>query len=134
MRWSRALGAFPPPLKGRVREGGHAALLALCVAIFSTPAIAQTFNPRDESPEEFIAGAGRDDTFYACTACHNFKLVAAQGLTRSGWEESISVMVRRHNMPPLDDKDREKVLTYLETAYPPRAPAGRGGWVNPFTK
>jgi hypothetical protein len=26
------------------------------------------------------------------------------------------------------------VLNYLETAYPPRAPAGRGGWVNPFAK
>jgi hypothetical protein len=43
-------------------------------------------------------------------------------------------MIRRHNMPPLDDGDREKVLSYLETAYPPRAPTGRGGWVNPFAK
>ncbi|WKA26670.1 hypothetical protein [Bradyrhizobium roseum] len=33
-------------------------------------------------------------------------------------------------MPPLDDKDRETVVNYLETACPPRAPAGRGGWVN----
>jgi hypothetical protein len=44
-------------------------------------------------------------------------------------------MVRRHNMPPLDDKDRATVLGYLEIAYPPRAPAGRGGnWQNPFAK
>jgi hypothetical protein len=43
-------------------------------------------------------------------------------------------MVRRHNMPPLDDKSREVVLNYLEAAYPPRAPGGRGGWVNPFAK
>ena len=94
----------------------------------------QAFTPREESPEEFAAGAGRDETFYACTACHGFKLVAQQGLTRAQWEDSINLMVRRHNMPPLDAKDREKVLTYLETAYPPRAPAGRGGWVNPFAK
>jgi hypothetical protein len=26
------------------------------------------------------------------------------------------------------------VLNYLEAAYPPRATAGRGGWVNPFAK
>jgi len=26
------------------------------------------------------------------------------------------------------------VLSYLEAAYPPRAAAGRGGWVNPFAK
>jgi hypothetical protein len=30
--------------------------------------------------------------------------------------------------------NREVVLNYLESAYPPRAPAGRGGWVNPFAK
>ena len=52
------------------------------------PAMAQTsFTPRDESPEEFVAGAGRDETFYACTACHGFKLVAQQGLTRAQWDE-----------------------------------------------
>jgi hypothetical protein len=53
---------------------------------------------------------------------------------RAQWEDSINLMVRRHNMPPLDDEDRERVLNYLETACPPRAPAGRGGWVNPFAK
>jgi hypothetical protein len=56
------------------------------------------------------------------------------GMTRAQWEDSINLMIRRHNMPALDDKDRERVLNYLETAYPPRAPAGRGGWVNPFAK
>ena len=89
------------------------------------------FTPRDETPEEFTAGAGRDDTFYACTACHNFKLVAQQGMSRRQWEETIALMTSRHGMPPLDDKDREVILSYLETAYPPRAPAGRG-WQNPF--
>jgi mono/diheme cytochrome c family protein len=105
-------------------------LLAASVAGF-----AQTFTPGDENPEDFPAGAGRDETFYACTACHNFKLVAAQGLTRAGWEDSINLMVRRHNMPALDGKDREVVLNYLEATYPPRAPAGGGrGWQNPFSK
>jgi len=91
-RWRfRKLGAFPPPLWGRAREGVRAiALLFFLGAI----ANAQTFTPRDESPEEFPAGAGRDETFYACTACHNFKLVAAQGLTRAGWEDSLNLMVR----------------------------------------
>ena len=76
--------------------------------LWIAPAIAQTaFTPRDESPEEFAAGTGRDETFYACTACHGFKLVAQQGMTRAQWEDSINLMVRRHNMPPLDDKDRD---------------------------
>lgn len=111
------------------------ARIVLAVLLLTTPAMAQTtFTPREESPEEFAAGKGRDETFYACTACHGFRLVAQQGLTRAQWEDSIALMVRRHNMPKLDDKDRETVLNYLEAAYPPRAPAGRGGWVNPFAK
>ena len=109
--------------------------LAMAGMLLIARAMAQTtFTPREESPEEFAAGTGRDETFYACTACHGFRLVAQQGLTRAQWEDSINLMIRRHNMPLLDDKDREKVLNYLETAYPPRAPAGRGGWVNPFAK
>ncbi|WP_291851893.1 hypothetical protein [Bradyrhizobium sp.] len=108
--------------------------LAVAGLLCSAPAAAQTtFTPRDESPEEFAAGPGRDEAFYACTACHGFKLVAQQGLTRAQWEDSINLMVRRHNMPPLEGKDRETVLNYLEAAYPPRAPA-RGGWQNPFAK
>ena len=104
-------------------------------ALWLAPAAAQTgFTPRDEKPEEFAAGAGRDETFYACTACHGFKLVAQQGMTRAQWEDSINLMVRRHNMPVLDDKDRATVLGYLEAAYPPRAPAARGNWQNPFAK
>ena len=79
-------------------------------------------------------GLGRDETFYTCTACHGFKLVAQQGMTRAQWEDSINLMIRRHNMPPLDARDRGVVLNYLETAYPPRAPAARGGWQNPFAK
>jgi mono/diheme cytochrome c family protein len=131
-RRCRKLTLFPSPLRGGVRGGGRAAVAALLL-LASSSAFAQTaFTPRDESPEEFAAGAGRDETFYACTACHNFKLVAAQGLTRAGWEESLNLMVRKHNMPALDDKDRDVVLNYLETAYPPRAPAAGRGWQNPF--
>jgi mono/diheme cytochrome c family protein len=107
----------------------------MTMLLWTAPAIAQsTFTPRDESPEDFAAGAGRDQAFYTCTACHGFKLVAHQGMTRAQWDDSINLMIRRHNMPPLDDKDRAVVLGYLEAAYPPRSPAARGGWQNPFAK
>jgi mono/diheme cytochrome c family protein len=116
-----------------MRLRGAPALLAGLLWI--APAFSQTaFTPRDESPEEFVAAPGRDETFYACTACHGFKLVAQQGMTRAQWEDSINLMIRRHGMPPPDDKDRAVILGYLETAYPPRAPTGRGGWQNPFAK
>jgi hypothetical protein len=107
--------------------------VAIAGLMWIAPAIAQTaFTPGGETPEDFPAGAGRDDTFYACTACHNFKLVAAQGMTRAQWEDSLNLMVRRHNMPPLDEKDRATVLGYLEATYPPRT--GGRSWQNPFSK
>jgi hypothetical protein len=112
-----------------------AAGLALAVTCHSgSDAFAQApqFAPRDENPEDFPAGPGRDDTFYACTACHNFKLVAQQGMTRRQWEDSLQWMTDRHGMSPLPAKEQKAVLDYLEATFPPRQPAGRGGWQNPF--
>ncbi len=110
-----------------------AASFVLAALLISGAASAQTqFVPRTEDPSEFPAGPGRDDTFYACTACHNFKLVASQGMTRRQWEESLQWMYDKHKMPVLPPKEREIVLNYLEATFPPRSPAGRGGWQNPF--
>lgn len=105
-----------------------ASLTGLAAAAFAQP---KTFTPRDESPEEFTAGPGRDETFYTCTACHNFKLVAQQGMSRQRWDEIITMMNEKHGMPLPDAKDRETLLNYLEAAYPPQAQE-RGGWQNPF--
>ena len=112
-----------------------AASLALAAVVL--PAIAARaqpaqFTPSNESPEEFPAGPGRDDAFYACTACHNFKLVAQQGMTRRQWEDSLQWMTDRHKMSPLPEKDKKIVLDYLETTFPPRAPSPGRGWQNPF--
>jgi hypothetical protein len=104
-------------------------LAAVCLF---APADAQSpvFTPRDESPEQYPAGPGRDETFYACTACHGFKLVAQQGLRRHQWDETIDLMIAKHNMPALEAKERTLVLDYLEQTYPPSTAAG--GWQNPF--
>jgi mono/diheme cytochrome c family protein len=113
-----------------------AAGVLLAAGLYAPPGVlaqAPQFAPRDEAPEDYPAGAGRDDTFFACTACHGFKLVAQQGMNRRQWEDSIRLMVERHNMPPLAENERKVVLDYLEATYPPRAPATRGGWQNPFS-
>jgi hypothetical protein len=83
-----------------------------------------------EDPKEFPDGSGREDAFYSCTACHNFKLVAQQGLSRQQWDETVQLMIDKHNMPPLDEKQRAIVLDYLAAAFPPRQQPG--GWQNPF--
>ena len=59
---------------------------------------------------------------------------AAQGMTRPQWEDSLAWMTRRHNMPPLEGRDRDVVLDYLAATFPPRGSASPGGWRNPFAK
>lgn len=90
------------------------------------------FTPQPEDPEQFPDGPGRDDTFYTCGACHAFKLVASQGFSRERWNETIDLMIERHGMAKLDDKDREIILNYLATTFPPRTQPR--GFQNPFLK
>src|SRR5690606_21960309 len=114
-------------------------LVLVLTACMGASAVQAQFNqqkqfvPRDEAPEEFPEGHGRDETFYLCTACHNFKLVAAQGMNRRQWEESFQLMIDKHGIAKIEGDDRKLVIDYLEKTYPPRAPAG-GGWQNPFLK
>jgi hypothetical protein len=111
-------------------------LTAVLVWLAASPVAAQSpapaFTPRDESPEDYPAGAGREQTFYACTPCHGFKIVAQQGQTRGQWDDTLDWMTQRHNMPKLDGNERRIVLDYLEATYPPQS-APRG-WRNPFQK
>lgn len=130
MKESPGISGAAARVARRLRLAATAMILASGLANAQTP---QSFNPSEETPEEFPAGPGREETFYTCVACHNFKLVAAQGMSRRQWEESLELMVQRHGMSPLDDADRKVVLDYLEKTYPPRAPAA-GGWQNPFLK
>jgi hypothetical protein len=107
--------------------------LTSVVLAFGATAQPQQFQPSDETPEQYPAGSGRDDTFYACTACHGFKIVAQQGMTRRQWEDSIQWMIDRHKMSPLSDKEQKVVLDYLEATFPPRGAAPGRGWQNPFS-
>ena len=109
-------------------------LLLLAVLVLLAPAGTQpqTFMPSDEKPEDYPAGAGRDETFYACTPCHGFRIVAQQGQSRAQWDDTLDFMTARHNMPALNGNDRKIVLDYLETTYPPRR--SPRGFQNPFQR
>ena len=67
-----------------------------------------------KAPRNFRPASGRDETFYACTACHGFKLVTQQGMNRRQWDDTLNWMTTKHGMPALEGKDRELVLNYLE--------------------
>jgi hypothetical protein len=130
----RRVATAAPYAPRSFRSALRCALLAclLLLAATATPGLAQppAFTPQVEDVNELPPGPGRDDAFYSCTACHAFKLVAQQGLSRAQWDETIELMIVKHNMPPLDEKQRKAVLEYLATTYPPRR--GPGGWQNPF--
>ena len=84
----------------------------------------------DETPEALPAGKGRDETFYACIACHGMALIKAQGMSRERWDETLDWMIQRHNMPELDKDTRLLVLDYLSAQFPQRQRGPR----NPFLK
>ena len=86
---------------------------------------------RGDARRTIRTGAGREQTFYACIACHGFKIVAQQGQTRQQWDDTLNWMTKRHGMPPIDGELRKIVLDYLETTFPPRT--APGGWQNPFS-
>ena len=107
---------------------------SLVIIVLAGAAVAQPaaeFSPQDESPEQYPEGPNREDAFSSCTACHGFRIVAAQGMSRGRWDETLTWMTERHNMPELEGEDREKVLDYLEHAFPEKQ-RSRGGWKNPF--
>ena len=88
--------------------------------------------PVEEQPEHYPNGPNREDTFYFCIACHGFKIVAAQGMSRARWNETLDIMVTRHGMPDMQGADREKMLDYLAGAFPERTE--RRGWKSPFAQ
>src|SRR5262245_51778874 len=106
--------------------------IAFAVALApASPAAPQTFPPSGRRQEDYPDAPGREQAFYACIACHGFKLVAQQGQTRQQWSDTLEWMTKRHNMPPIDGDLRNTVLDYLATAFPPRT--APGGWKNPFS-
>ena len=116
----------------RWRKSGSLLAAAALLGLALAGAEAQTRKPKEpgDAPELYPAGPNRDDAFYACVACHSFKLVAQQGMSRERWNDSLDWMVARHNMPRLEGPDRDKVLEYLSSAFPERRQPG--GWKNPF--
>jgi hypothetical protein len=110
-------------------------MLALIAVSTNGFAAAQTaaFTPREEEPEEFPEAVGREDAFYGCTACHGFKIVAQQGMSRQRWDDTVDFMIRQHKMPAPSAQEREKILDYLARAFPEQ-PATRRSLPNPFLK
>lgn len=69
-----------------------------------------------------VAGEGAVETHAYCTPCHSERIVAQQGLTRSDWDELLEQMVEEHEMNPIEEPYRARVLDYLAAHYGPDRP------------
>jgi mono/diheme cytochrome c family protein len=110
---------FLTPRRATLAAAALGAALALPAAAF-------------DDPEDMPEGAGREEAFYSCIACHSMQVVTRQGMSRAMWEDTIRLMVERHGMPELDPEDEALILAYLSEHFPAVAPGARRGWTNPF--
>jgi len=102
---------------------------ALLVGAACVPAAARA---AEENPEQLPAGPGREDAFYTCSACHAYRLVAAQGMSRERWDDTMTLMSEKHGMQKIEGEDRKLILDYLAKTHPPRKAVGTGGFQIPF--
>ena len=109
-----------------------AALLALACLPARAQDPAPTFEPRLDEISDLPAGRGQEETFYTCTACHGLALIKSQGMSRERWDETVTLMVRAHNMAEPTPEERELIVSYLAEHFPPRQQPR--GWQNPFLR
>ena len=91
---------------------------ALLAAGIIGPALAQEDDPVAALPGD---PEQKELVYYSCTACHSFKLVAQQGMSRERWDKLLHWMVEEQGMPEYPPKDWNAILDYLAAHY------GQGG-------
>jgi len=91
-----------------MRSVSRRALLALMIVHGGIlPAVAQ------DDYEALPDGEGKDLVYGICSACHSFKLVAQQGMTRKKWDKTLDWMYEQQGMPRLEPEIESQVLDYL---------------------
>jgi hypothetical protein len=57
----------------------------------------------------------------ACLECHDATIILQQRLSKENWTKEVDKMVRWGTV--LDPKDRDPLIDYLSTNFPPEKPA-----------
>ena len=68
---------------------------------------------------EFPSGDGRETTLRLCGKCHSPNIILASGRDRTGWENTITKMVRLGAVG--SDEDYSEIADYLTAHFPPSA-------------
>ncbi len=95
-----------------MRQGLRRAALVLGVAL-GGGIWAAAADEWDGLPE----GAGREEVYGLCGACHSLMIVKQQGLSRDAWAETMEWMVEEQGMPELDRDTLDLVIDYLVEHY-----------------
>ncbi len=109
----------PPPRPVAIAPAPAALVVAAAPVVNAHPT---------ETPDVLPDGPFRDETFYFCTTCHGSAVITRTGATRERWDFLLTWMTDVHGMAPVEGADRDSMLTYLATSFPPR----RRAPVNPF--
>jgi len=104
--------------------------MAMAVALLGAAALPAWGQAHNDTLDDLPEGAGREEVFYTCTACHGVKIIAQQGMSAERWDATIDFMIERHGMAVPPDETRRAVVEYLSAHFPER----RKGYTNPFQK
>jgi hypothetical protein len=61
----------------------------------------------------FPSGNGSDIVNKNCTVCHSSQIVLQNNMTRKRWDETITVMQKKHGLWYLGPEVRNQILNYL---------------------
>lgn len=75
----------------------------------------------EEDYEGLPPGAGREEVFYLCQACHSLRTVLQQRLSREVWDETLVWMIEEQGMPEMEPQDYARILDYLGSRLSPEA-------------
>ena len=74
------------------------------------------------APAELPAGPMQETARNACTICHDAGIIVQQRLSKEAWIREVDKMVRWGTA--LEPKDRDPLIEYLSSNFPPDKQAG----------
>jgi len=96
---------------------------ALCLPVLvaqkqkTAPPAKQSASAEKPKPAELPAGPMQETARNACTICHDAGIIVQQRLSKEAWGKEVDKMVRWGTV--LDPKDRDPLIDYLSSNFPP---------------
>jgi cytochrome c5 len=88
----------------------------------TAPASSAKSSAANPAPAELPAGDMQETARNACTICHDAGIIVQQRLSKEAWTREVDKMVRWGTV--LDPKDRDPLIEYLSSNFPPDKQAG----------